>query len=677
MKRRNDPDTTRFWGSHWFLMKIGSTPMRRAAVMSFATRWTAGAIMSMLLPMRSNRPFGEQKSCWRSIIRRAVWLGSTTSSMVENTSLPSAVIIAISLAKVDLAGDFAIETIARLLEGIGGELPIDRQQLARRRNAGSRSDLQMGRRRKELLHPNRLEIRREALFDEGIGEFGCRRVLHLRNPLRHREHAFLGCRQPEGDAAGAPRIDVSGIEARGHARLALLHQDGGLNRLDVQIEDVRLERLELLECRVEVVLGLLDRLAGLEMRGDGRGERCGGRLIGRNEHTRFVPRIPHLFPRRQTLRKLLLVVADRQRRPHVVDPHAIAQDGGRRKLAHRRYTRRLQLFQQILVRRHVKDRVIHQDDRENLLVAVCLLLLKVRKRLGPVKHNLALVFRLERRDDRPLGRFRLTEGSANNQFARLRTDNGRCANDSCQSGCSRRLQYCSAGEICTHAWVQSVVTDFHNGVCKQRAVSPRSCELPVRRRPPELSERDSRRKSRRSKVLAKSTPAHRPRPDRGMREGASDPINFCIQYWHKVRFLLTHLAFKIELAGLHSRAEGRPSSPQRRHCGPIKDVRSDFIDTDETKRHAADKVAIRPSQLVPSGREQGARDDRPWRHRIRYADPRSGPEPKVEDLANSAPRSAQDSGIGRPGGYPTKPGSARRIDRSPRGQGAVRNRSRN
>src|SRR6267378_8279193 len=36
MKRRNDPDTTRFWGSHWFLMKIGSTPMRRAAVMSFA-----------------------------------------------------------------------------------------------------------------------------------------------------------------------------------------------------------------------------------------------------------------------------------------------------------------------------------------------------------------------------------------------------------------------------------------------------------------------------------------------------------------------------------------------------------------------------------------------------------------------------------------------------------------
>src|SRR3981189_790814 len=137
MKRRNDPDTTRFWGSHWFLMKIGSTPMRRAAVMSFATRWTAGAIMSMLLPMRSNRPFGEQKSCWRSIMRRAVWLGSTTSSIGGDNSFLSAGIIASPLAKVVLAGVSAIEPIARLLEGIGGELPIDRQQLARRRNAGS------------------------------------------------------------------------------------------------------------------------------------------------------------------------------------------------------------------------------------------------------------------------------------------------------------------------------------------------------------------------------------------------------------------------------------------------------------------------------------------------------------------------------------------------------------
>ena len=36
--------------------------------------------------------------------------------------------------------------------------------------AGGRSDSQIGRRRKELLHPNRLELRREALFDEGIGD---------------------------------------------------------------------------------------------------------------------------------------------------------------------------------------------------------------------------------------------------------------------------------------------------------------------------------------------------------------------------------------------------------------------------------------------------------------------------------------------------------------------------
>src|ERR1700730_413426 len=64
--------------------------------------------MSMLLPMRSNRPFGEQKSCWMSIMRRAVWLGSTTSSMGENTSLPSAVIITVSPALVDLVGDFAM-----------------------------------------------------------------------------------------------------------------------------------------------------------------------------------------------------------------------------------------------------------------------------------------------------------------------------------------------------------------------------------------------------------------------------------------------------------------------------------------------------------------------------------------------------------------------------------------
>ena len=72
MKRRNEAETMRFFGSHWFWMKIGSTPTLRAFAIRFETRSTAGAIICRFLPMRSNKPFGEQKSCWMSIITSAV-----------------------------------------------------------------------------------------------------------------------------------------------------------------------------------------------------------------------------------------------------------------------------------------------------------------------------------------------------------------------------------------------------------------------------------------------------------------------------------------------------------------------------------------------------------------------------------------------------------------------------
>src|ERR1700730_15216088 len=127
-------------------MKIGNIPTLRAVSTSFAVLLTAGDIMSRFLPMRSNNPFGEQKSCCTSIIKSAVWDGSTTSSIAENTSLPNAVIIFLTSSFGSLGRDFAVKAVAHFFQFLGSELPIKRHQILRRCDTGQWRHLEICRR---------------------------------------------------------------------------------------------------------------------------------------------------------------------------------------------------------------------------------------------------------------------------------------------------------------------------------------------------------------------------------------------------------------------------------------------------------------------------------------------------------------------------------------------------